>query len=178
MEKKVVLPKGFEAEIMGNILMLKYNNKEEQKAFRTKVIELGIKDRAIFVKGLNEKKKTNAVINTTIKCIKNLINGMQYGYEYRMRIIHSHFPMNVQVSGQEIIITNFTGEKKPRKVKIIGANTTVEIKGKDVIVKGTNKEHIGQTVANIESATRVRRKDLRVFQDGIYLTGKRLMESV
>jgi len=94
-----------------------------------------------------------------------------------MRIIHSHFPMNVQVSGKEVIITNFTGEKKPRKAKIIGPNTAVEVKGKDVIVKGTNKEHVGQTVANIESITKVRRKDLRVFQDGIYLTEKNVIES-
>ncbi|MCD6479146.1 MAG: 50S ribosomal protein L6 [Candidatus Diapherotrites archaeon] len=176
MEKRVILPEGFEAEVKRNCVVLRYNGKEEQKTFRTKVIELGFEDGAILVRGINEKRKTIAIVNTTVRCIENLVKGLQYGYEYKMRIIHSHFPMNVQVSGREVIITNFTGEKKPRKAKIVGANTIVEIKGKDVIVRGTNKEHVGQTVANIESATRVKRKDLRVFQDGIYLVEKRLME--
>jgi large subunit ribosomal protein L6 len=38
-----------------------------------------------------------------------------------------------------------------------------------------NKEKVGQTVANIERATMVKNRDIRVFQDGVYLisTGER-----
>ena len=32
---------------------------------------------------------------------------------------------------------------------------------------------VGQTMANIEQATRVRGFDIRVFQDGVYLVEKR-----
>jgi len=176
MEKRVTLPEGFEVEVKNSTVMLRYNGKEEKKSFRTKNIEIVVEDNTIVVKGVNEKRKTNAIVNTIAKHIMNLIEGLSRGYEYRMRIIHSHFPMNVQVSGREVVITNFTGEKKPRKARIIGENTTVQVKGKDVIIRGTNKEHVGQTAANIELATRVKRKDLRIFQDGIYLVERGLVE--
>ncbi len=174
MEKRIALPEGFEAEIKGLAITLRYSGKEESKVFKAKNIEIKKEDSEIVVKSLNEKRKTLAVVNTIAKHIMNLVAGLQHGYEYRMRIIHSHFPMNVQVSGREVIISNFVGEKKPRKAKIIGPNTTVEVKGKEVIVKGTNKEHVGQTAANIELATRVKRKDLRIFQDGIYIVEKKV----
>ncbi len=46
--------------------------------------------------------------------------------------------------------------------------------GKDeVMVSGIDKERVGQTMANIEQATRVRGFDIRIFQDGIYLVDKR-----
>ena len=42
-----------------------------------------------------------------------------------------------------------------------------------MILSGIDKEKVGQTMANIEQATRVRGFDIRVFQDGIYLVEKR-----
>jgi large subunit ribosomal protein L6 len=45
----------------------------------------------------------------------------------------------------------------------------VSVEGEDVVVRGLDKEAVGQTAANIELATKVRRKDPRVFLDGIYL---------
>jgi large subunit ribosomal protein L6 len=37
-----------------------------------------------------------------------------------------------------------------------------------VIVEGVDKYEVGQTAWNIEKATRIKRRDPRVFQDGIY----------
>lgn len=176
MERRITLPEGFEVEVKNSTIVLRYGGKEEKKSFRTKDVEVSSEDSVIIIKGVNEKKKTSAIMNTIAKHIMNLIEGLTRGYEYKMRVIHSHFPMNVQVSGKEVIITNFTGEKKPRKAKIVGDNTIVQVKGKDVIIRGTNKEHVGQTAANIELAARVKRKDLRIFQDGIYLVERGLAE--
>jgi large subunit ribosomal protein L6 len=59
-------------------------------------------------------------------------------------------------------------ERRPRRVKIIG-DTKVKIEPEDIIIQGANLEEVSQTAANIEQATRVRRKDPRVFLDGIYV---------
>jgi large subunit ribosomal protein L6 len=37
-----------------------------------------------------------------------------------------------------------------------------------VTVKGEDKEGVGQTANNIVRATKIRARDTRVFQDGIY----------
>ncbi len=63
---------------------------------------------------------------------------------------------------------NFTGERSPRVAKIMG-ETKVAVKGEDVIVQGLSIEHVSQTAANIQRATKIKVKDPRVFLDGIYV---------
>ena len=79
--------------------------------------------------------------------------------------------MNVKIQGDKFVIDNFLGEKYPRKAKIL-KNVTVEVKGQDVTLKGIDKELVSQTAANIEQITKITKRDLRVFQDGIYITEK------
>ena len=50
----------------------------------------------------------------------------------------------------------------------------VEVTKEDVIVKGIDIEAVGQTAANIEQATKIKEKDLRVFLDGIYIYEKQV----
>ena len=44
--------------------------------------------------------------------------------------------------------------------------------GDEITVSGIDIEECGQTAANIEQATRIKRLDVRVFQDGIYIVKK------
>jgi large subunit ribosomal protein L6 len=73
--------------------------------------------------------------------------------------------------GDAVSISNFLGERKPRIAKIV-EEVKVELKGKEIVVSGINKEAVGQTAADIEQTTRIRNYDPRVFQDGIYLVDK------
>ena len=69
-------------------------------------------------------------------------------------------------------ITNLFGEKVPRIASLPWSpnDVKVEVKNKvDVIVSGSDIEKVGQTAANIERACRIRKRDRRVFQDGIYI---------
>jgi large subunit ribosomal protein L6 len=45
----------------------------------------------------------------------------------------------------------------------------VKIQPEDVIIQGIDLEDISQTAANIEQATKVKRKDPRIFLDGLYV---------
>src|SRR5690606_1375479 len=97
--------------------------------------------------------------------------GVTEGFTYRMKIVYAHFPMSVKVAGDSVVIENFLGERHPRRARIVG-DTKVQVKGDEVEVSGINKEDVGQTMANIEQATRIKGRDPRVFQDGIYLVSK------
>ena len=120
---------------------------------------------------INPKKKEIALVRTYKAHIKNMVKGLTGSFEYTMKVIYSHFPVKTKIQGNEFIIENFLGEKHPRRAKIL-EGVKVKISGDKVTVRGVDCEKVGQTSANIEKATVVKNHDIRVFQDGIYLTGK------
>ncbi|MCX6769786.1 MAG: 50S ribosomal protein L6 [Candidatus Micrarchaeota archaeon] len=107
------------------------------------------------------------MVNTAYAHIKNMMNGVISGYSKKIKILYSHFPISMEIKGKLMLIKNFLGEKQPRKAKIMG-QTKVESKGQELTISGPSKEEVGQTFANIKSATKIRDRDSRVFQDGFY----------
>ncbi|MEM3552572.1 MAG: 50S ribosomal protein L6, partial [Candidatus Bathyarchaeia archaeon] len=59
-----------------------------------------------------------------------------------------------------------------RIARIVG-NVKVEVKGDDIIVQGLNLKEVSQTASNIQQATKIKKKDPRVFLDGIYIYEKK-----
>jgi large subunit ribosomal protein L6 len=83
--------------------------------------------------------------------------------------------MTLKVQGSILTITNLFGERIPRKAELpwSPAEVTVKVENKtEVVVSGADKEKVGQTSANIERACRIRGRDRRVFQDGVYIVQK------
>lgn len=125
-------------------------------------------DSEIVVETQMQRREQLAMLGTLESHLKNMITGVSKGYEYKMKVVYSHFPIQLKAEGSQVLISNFLGEKKARKANILG-NTRVAIKGDQVIISGINKEDVGQTAANIRTATKIKRFDPRVFQDGVYL---------
>ena len=101
--------------------------------------------------------------------------GARRGLRIQAKGVFSHFPMTLKVDGNKFTITNMLGEKVPRVAKLPWTPSEVQVKieGKsDIIVTGADREKVGQSAANIERACKVKKRDPRVFQDGIYITSK------
>jgi len=168
---QITLPDGVSATFENNQLTIKGEKGEISRVFSHPKINISLEKNVISIKSKNVRRKEKALIGTFNAHIKNMIKGVAEGFTYQMKTVFSHFPIKTSVEGQEFIIQNFLGERSARKAKILeGVN--VEAKGEDVTVTGIDKEKVGQTVANIERATRVKRRDVRVFQDGVYRTSK------
>jgi large subunit ribosomal protein L6 len=76
------------------------------------------------------------------------------------------------VKGNQFVVNNYFGERVPRTSNIIdGVQVKVQNKT-EVVVSGIDKEAVGQTAANIERSTTIKKRDRRVFQDGVYLIEK------
>lgn len=132
-------------------------------------------DEQVVVTSDTSRKKLRAVAGTYVSHIKNMITGVTEGFFYKLTVVHAHFPMQIALTkeGNAVAISNFLGERKPRMAKI-ASGVTVELRGKEILVSGMDKEAVGQTAANIEQTTKIRGYDPRVFQDGIYLVEKGL----
>jgi large subunit ribosomal protein L6 len=125
------------------------------------------------------KGDTVALTKTVYNLIKNLITGVQKNYKYYCKICYSHFPFNAELKPKknEIHFVNFLGERAPRVTKYLD-NVKVKVSGDDIILEGPDKEVLGQTAANMKRSCRIRKKDPRVFQDGVYLYKKELGDEI
>ena len=164
----LTVPSGISVEAVNGKITVKGPNGEFVRAFNPRIVDVKVKGNEIEVV-LKDKsnRKNNAQVNTTIAHLKNMLLGSEKKFEKKLQILYSHFPVTLEVKGKEIFIKNFLGEKTPRKTKIAG-NAGVEVKGQDITVSGFDKESVGQTASNLVRATRIVKKDIRVFQDGIY----------
>ena len=115
--------------------------------------------------------KTLSTVGTFESHVRNMFHGVTEGWEYHMEVFYSHFPMQVETEDGEVVISNFLGERHPRRAKIRG-DTEVRIDGEEITLSGPSIEDVGQTAADVEQLTRVNDKDTRVFQDGVYITQK------
>lgn len=169
--KTIEIPEGIEVIIDGAKLTVKNKDKKNEREFDLMNLTLEKKGNEIIVgnrkSSKNEKKKTN----TIAAHIKNMIQGVQEKYQYKLKICFNHFPMTVEVKGKEAIIKNFLGERSPRKVKI-PTGAEVEVDKEIITVTSTDKEIAGQAAANFENVTRIANRDRRIFQDGIFITNK------
>jgi large subunit ribosomal protein L6 len=173
LERTVHLPEGFRAEAEGGLVRVISPKGEAQRKFNARGVELRAEGGRITITGRPVSKRIGALVGTIESHIKNMAKGLEHGYEYKLATVFSHFPINVIAKGDKVEINNFTGEKKPRYAKIV-PGAAVEVKGKDIFVRGNNKEAVSQTAANMETGTKVRGKDRRIYQDGIYLVSKGL----
>ncbi|MGD9131430.1 MAG: 50S ribosomal protein L6 [Candidatus Bathyarchaeota archaeon] len=167
----VELPEGVEGMLDGRIVTIKGEKGELVRDFSHAPIKILLEGNTVTVQASWPRKKEAALVGTVRSHIQNMIKGVTEGFTYKLKIVFSHFPITVNVQGKTLIIKNFTGERNPRKARIMG-DTTVKVKGDDIIVQGINLEDVSQTAANIQNATKIKVKDPRVFLDGIYVSEK------
>jgi large subunit ribosomal protein L6 len=169
--EEVKLPDGVKAKLEGYILHVKGPLGTVSKDFSKIPVNLKVEDGKVVISVPSSRRRHKAVLGTARAVISNMVIGVTKGFTYKLKIVYAHFPVTVRVKDKTVYIENFYGERCPRTAEIVG-DCKVQVQGDDVIVTGINKEHVGQTAANIEQATKVKRKDQRVFLDGIYVYEK------
>ncbi|MDK2825398.1 LSU ribosomal protein L6P [Methanolobus vulcani] len=170
-KKTITIPEGVTVTMQGRLLSVTGPKGKIERNFWYPDVKVEVVGSEVIVDSTVMKKTQKAMVGTFASHITNMVKGVTEGFEYRMKVVYSHFPMQIKVEGDRLMIGNFLGEKKPRSAKILG-ETKVKASGDEVVVTGNNKEDVGQTAANIEQTTRIKRFDPRVFQDGIYTVEK------
>ena len=164
LSESVKLPEGVKAQLEGSSLVLSGKAGKVVRSFDPRKIKLEAKGNEVVIQSTSV-----GMLNTYRTHVTNMAKGAGEGYSVLMKTVHSHFPMSFEVKGRELLVKNFLGEKKPRHVPIAG-EVKVEAKGQEVRITGASKDDVGQTVANVKTALRIRKRDSRVFQDGLYVS--------
>jgi len=175
MEKNISIPEGIKVSVAGTKVSVSGKNGNQEKDFASPlfagVLKIEADGKVFKVSTAETKRKIKSEVGTVASLVQNMIEGCQKNYTAKLKVIFMHFPITVKVSGAEVVITNFLGERKARSAKIL-VGCKVEAKGDEIFISGNKKEDVGQTCANIERATWIKARDRRVYQDGIFTVEK------
>jgi large subunit ribosomal protein L6 len=168
-KEEIKIPEGVQITIDGKIIQVKGQKGALAKVLSHPKIQVSVSGNVVqIICSQSPRRREKALIGTFKAHIRNMIKGVSQGYECKMKTVFSHFPIKTSVEGNQLLIQNFLGERFARRAEIL-ENVKVDIKGESITLTSIDKEKVGQTAANIERATKVKNRDIRVFQDGIYI---------
>lgn len=171
-EHTVEIPEGVSASIDGDTVTITGPKGSVSREFVSARHDIFQEGGALIVRVDVPRRKERALAGTWNAHLNNMVKGVTDGFTYTLKALYSHFPMTLAVQGNQLIVNNYFGERVPRSANIL-AGVDVKVQNKtEIVVSGIDKEAVGQTAANIERSTTVKKRDRRVFQDGIYLIEK------
>ena len=168
---EIELPEGVTAQVEGTTLKIKGPKGELERKFMAPRFVFVVEGNLLKITAKNATKREKTLAGTLKAHANNMVKGVTEGHVYKLKICSGHFPMNVSVNGNQFVVKNFLGEKIPRTFKI-KEGAKVKIEETLVTVEGMDKEIAGQVAASIEQLCRITNRDIRIFQDGIYILEK------
>lgn len=166
---EVEIPDGITAKQSGTVITITGPKGEVVRNLPDNYLRIAIKGKKFKITMSKKSRRNYGILGTWISELKSMCEGVTEGFTYHMKVDYTHFPMRVSVKGKSVVVENFLGERFARSADIVGSTTKVNIKGDRLTIEGIDKRELGETASNIERATKIRRFDPRVFQDGIYL---------
>ena len=173
LQRTVSIPDQVSVQVEGRTVKVKGPLGSLQEDLSHLPVSIDVDDNKVRLETSWPRKREIGMLGTAAAHVRNMLKGVTQGYRYELRTVYAHFPVTVKVDEKAKVlkIENFTGEKTPRYAKIV-EGVKVDVKGEDISVEGIDLKSVSQTAANIQDSTKIKKKDLRVFLDGIYVSGK------
>ncbi|KAI3659641.1 hypothetical protein MP638_004376 [Amoeboaphelidium occidentale] len=181
-EETVKIPEGIKVEVRSRVFKVTGPRGTLTKALKHVDMETSFPNpQTLKITMWHATRKHNACLRTVCTHIQNMIKGVTNGFQYKMRLVYAHFPINASVvdAGKCLEIRNFLGERILRKVPMLdGVQIEMSKSQKDeLVLVGNDIENVSQSAANIQQICRVKNKDIRKFLDGIYVSEKGEMKT-
>lgn len=169
--EEIVIPDGVTAKYEKLNFIVSGPKGELKRHFFNNRINVELDTGIVRLKSKAATKRELKLILTYVSHLNNMVKGVTEPWTYSLKICSSHFPMNVKLNKNVFTVQNFLGEKTPRSFKI-PENVKVTIAGTDITIESTDIERAGNVASRIELLTAIKNRDLRIFQDGIYIVRK------
>eukprot|EP01061_Rhynchopus_euleeides_P012839 TRINITY_DN225_c0_g4_i1.p1 TRINITY_DN225_c0_g4~~TRINITY_DN225_c0_g4_i1.p1 ORF type:complete len:187 (+),score=85.04 TRINITY_DN225_c0_g4_i1:68-628(+) len=172
----LTVPEGVTVEIRNREVKVTGPRGTLRRSFQHAQLNLTLEDNVVTAEVWFGGDVDVSIIKTCLSAIRNMITGVTLGYKYKMRFAYAHFPVGVTVEGQQIQIRNFLGEKYVRRVTmpegVTATRTEVTVMKDELVIEGNCINAVSQTAAQVHGVCLVKRKDIRKFLDGIYVSEK------
>lgn len=141
----IAVPKGVDIKIDGSYVNVKGPNGELEWTFAP---EIGIKleDNTLLIERPSDEPKMRALHGTTRALLNNMVTGVSTGFQRILEIVGVGY--RAELNGKDLIIN--VGYSHPVKFPAPdGISYEVDMKTRQIKVKGFDKQQVGQVAANI-----------------------------
>merc|ERR1719230_2433994 len=118
------VPKGVEVDVKARVVTVKGPHGTLSRNFRHIPVTIAKVDhgKKVEVSLFFGLSKQRSCIRTVCSHIDNMITGVTKKFQYKMRLVYAHFPINAQITkgGKCLEIRNFLGEKIVRTIEMLG----------------------------------------------------------
>ncbi|MEX2353083.1 MAG: 50S ribosomal protein L6 [Gammaproteobacteria bacterium] len=142
----VKVPGGVEVNISGNVVRVKGSKGEMTHAVHQHV-DVALEDSQISISVKNKSKFANALSGTTRALLQNMVTGVSDGFERKLEIIGVGY--RAQAQGNKLNLT--LGFSHPVDFEIPKGITIETPSQTEIVIKGTDKQQVGQVAANIRA---------------------------
>merc|ERR1719356_1976017 len=99
-EESIKVPKGVKISIKSKIVEVSGKHGSLKRDFKHLPIELYLaaSGHEVRAKMYFAKSKQLSMLRTVCSHINNLFDGVQKKYEYKMRLVYAHFPINATIT--------------------------------------------------------------------------------
>ena len=142
----VILPSGVDVNISGQQVTVK-GSKGELNHLVHSSVNVEQVDNSLKFKSTNESKSANALAGTTRALLQNIVTGVSEGFERKLTIVGVGY--RAQVQGKILNLT--LGFSHPVNFEIPEGISIETPSQTEVVVKGIDKQRVGQVAANIRA---------------------------
>merc|ERR1711982_288302 len=175
-EESIKVPKGIKISIKAKKVEVTGKNGTLKRDFKHLPIELWLANSGHEVRARMyfAKSKQLSMLRSVCSHINNLFDGVEKKFQYRMRLVYAHFPINANIiaGGKILELRNFLGEKRVRIINMLeGVKVEKSAQTKDeIVMTGTDIDLVSRSTALVRQSCLVKNKDIRKFLDGVYVS--------
>lgn len=145
----IALPSGVEVNIAGQTVSIK-GSKGTLSHRVHDLVSVALVDGVVNVTANNASQASNALSGTTRALLNNMVTGVATGFTRKLEIVGVGY--RAQVQGDKLNLS--LGYSHP-VVYAIPAGVTIETPSQtEILVKGVDKQQVGQVAANIRAYRR------------------------
>jgi len=126
LQRVIELPEGVSATVDGNVVTLKGNGKVITKNFDMGRVDVRVEANQFKIGSELATRRESKMIGTMWAHVNNMVKGLKKEFVYKLEIANVHFPMNVKLEGDKVIIKSLLGETTKRIARVM-PNSKVEI---------------------------------------------------
>jgi large subunit ribosomal protein L6 len=145
--KPVTIKDGVTVSVNGNMVTVKGPKGELTQALPLEHINVVIADNTVTISRKSESKETKAYHGLVRSIIQNMVTGVSEGFQKKLELIGTGY--RVAKQGSKIVLS--LGYSHPIDY-VAPAGITLDVEGNNIIiVKGSDKQVVGQVSAEIRS---------------------------